>query len=136
VFGNIESFNASQPLFFEDKTTSTVVNLRNSGEFVFATDGSTQTGRFVLHFQEVGMEDHTGSAFTIWNNGQVIHITPKTGNIHADQVEIFSLTGQLVYSTGGLDLPATIQPGHLNMGLYILKIETQEGTYTRKLIVR
>jgi hypothetical protein len=136
VFGNLESFNVSQPLFFEDKTTSTVINIRNTGEFVFATDGSTQTGRFVLHFQEVGMDEHAGPVFVTWNSGSVIHVAPKTGDMHADQLEIYSLAGQLVFSTGDLDLPATIQPEHLTMGLYILRINTEEGIYTQKLMVR
>jgi hypothetical protein len=136
VFGSLESFNVSQPLFFEDKTTSTVINIRNTGAFVFSTDGSTQTGRFVLHFQEVGLAEGTESVFSIWNNGSTVHITPKTGNMHADQIELYNLTGRHVFSTSNLDLPVTIQPDHLTMGLYILRITTQEGIYTRKLLVR
>ena len=136
VFTNLESFNTSQPLFFEDKTTNSVINIRNMGEFVFATDGGAQTGRFVLHFQEVGMNELPGALFTIWSDGQAIHLMPKTGYIHADRVEIYSLAGQLMFSTGGLDLPATIPSEHLTMGLYILRIKTQEGIYTRKLLVR
>lgn len=136
VFSSLESFNVSQPVFFEDKTTQTVINVRNSSEFVFAADGSAQPGRFVLHFQEVGVEERTSSVFTIWNNNNIIHITPKTGIMHAGKLEIFSITGQLVFSTGGIDLPATIQPEAVTRGLYILRISTQVGAYTQKLLVR
>lgn len=136
VFGSLESFNVSQPVFFEDKTTQTVINVRNSSEFVFAADGSAQPGRFVLHFQEVGFEERTSSVFSIWNNNNIIHINPKTGIMHADKLEIFSITGQRVFSNGGMDLPATIQPETMTRGLYILRITAQEGIYTQKVYVK
>ena len=136
IFGNIESFNAGQPLFFEDKTTNTVINIRNTNALTFTTDGSTQTGRFALHFQEVGMEEHAGTIFSVWNTGNMIQITPKTGIRHIELLEIFSLTGQLVLSSGNVELPATIQHNHLANGLYILRIKTNEGVYTQKLLVK
>ena len=135
-FGNIESFDQGQPLYFEDKTTSTVINLRNTGEFVFASDGTPETGRFVLHFKEVGMEEPYGSIFTVWNTGNVIHITPKTGNYHVDLLEIFNITGQLVHASANIDLPATIRTDNLSNGMYFLRIKTTTGGYTHKLIVR
>jgi len=136
-FGGIESFNAGQPLFFEDKTTRTVINLRNSGEYVFTSDGTQETGRFVLHFQEVGIDDHSGgAAFYAWSNGHEITVANKSGILHAGKFEIYNMTGQLVFSTGNLDLPATIQQDHLPIGLYIIKLNTREGVYTQKLLVR
>jgi hypothetical protein len=135
IFGNIDSFNASQPLFFEDKTSKTVINIRNIGEFVFAADGSSETGRFVLHFQEVGMKEHGETAFRVWNTGDVISILSKTGSRQIDQLEIYSLTGQIVFSTDTLDLPANVHHDQLAPGLYIVKIKTQNGIYTQKLLV-
>ena len=136
IFGNVESFSAGQPLFFEDKTTNTVINIRNTNALTFTTDGSTQTGRFALHFQEVGMEEHAGTIFSVWNTGNMIKITPKTGSRHVEQLEIYNLTGQLILTAGNMELPVTIQHDHLSNGLYILRIKTNEGIYTQKLLVR
>jgi hypothetical protein len=136
TFGDFGSFNPSQPLFFEDKSTQTVINIRNSGEFVFTTDGTPQTGRFVLHFQEVGIKENAASIFSAWSNDNLIMITPKTGNSHIDLLEIYNLAGQIVFSAGNLDLPATIEQENLSMGLYIMKIKTQKGLFTQKLFVR
>jgi len=136
TFRNMDSFNADQPLYFEDKTSSTTFNIRNVNEYVFSSDGTQESGRFVLHFREVGMKEHSESAFTIWNSGNVIRITPKTGIGHIDQLWIYSITGQLIYSTMNPELPATIQLENLVNGLYILKIKTSGGVWTKKLIVR
>ena len=135
-FGGIESFNTGQPLFFEDKITKTVINIRNTGAFVFASDGTAESGRFVLHFQEVGEEEHSETAFCAWSADHVIHITAKTGNGQADELEIYNLTGQLEFSTGNLVLPATIHQDNLTNGLHIMKITTRDGIYTQKLLVR
>ncbi|MCX6306464.1 MAG: T9SS type A sorting domain-containing protein [Bacteroidetes bacterium] len=136
IFGGISSFSPSQPLFFEDKTTHTVINIRNSSDFGFSSDGTTETGRFVLHFQEVGMEEHDGTVFTVWSNGNTIHISPITGSFHADRVDIYNLSGQLVSSAANLELPGIVQQDNLTAGLYIIQIITTKGTYTRKLMVR
>jgi hypothetical protein len=136
TFGNVESFNASQPLFFEDKVTSTVINIRNNGEYVFASNGTPESGRFVLHFQEVGMGEQSATLFSAWSNGNQITITPKTGEMQIDQLEIYNMTGQLVFSTDRLNLPATISLHPLTRGLYILKMKSTEGYHMHKLLVR
>ncbi|MFZ4520291.1 MAG: T9SS type A sorting domain-containing protein [Bacteroidales bacterium] len=135
-FDGISSFSPSQPLFFEDKVTHTVVNIRNTADFGFASDGSTETGRFVLHFQEVGVDEHSGAVFTAWSNGNTIYISAITGSLHADQVEVYNLAGQLISSTANLELPGALQQNNLSRGLYILRITTTDGTYTHKLMVK
>ena len=136
TFGNMESFNADQPLYFEDTTSNTTFNIRSVNEYVFSSEVTTEPGRFVLHFQEVGMDEQAESAFNIWNTGNVIRITPKAGNDQIDRLDIYSITGQLIYSTMNLELPATIQQENLVNGLYILKIKTNKGVYAQKLLVR
>jgi len=136
TFGKIESFDANQTLYFEDKSTSTAINIRNTGVFVFSSDGSGETDRFALHFQEVGINDHTQTDFFTWNTGHTIHISAKTGVHTIDHMDLFNLTGQCVLSTGNLNLPATIHQDNLCDGLYILKMTTREGIFTQKIVIR
>lgn len=82
------------------------------------------------------MQENAASMFSAWSSDNLIRITPKTGNFHIDLLEIFNLAGQIVFSTGNLDLPATIEQENLTMGLYILRIKTQKGLFTQKLLVR
>jgi hypothetical protein len=136
IFGNIDSFNNSQPLFFEDKVNSTVINIRNTGDYVFTSDGTAETGRFVIHFQEVGIEEQPVTIFSVWNADHKIYISAKTGENYIDQWELYSLTGQLMLSGANLILPSTIAYNHLNTGLYFLRLKTNEGIYTHKLMVK
>lgn len=136
TFGNIESFSQAQPLFFEDKITNTVINIRNSNEYVYASDGTAETGRFVLHFQEVGIDEPATTIFSVWNSTNKINISPKTTIRHIDRIEIFNLAGQLEYSVSNLDLPAAIQQENLTRGLYILRITSREGSFMQKLLIR
>lgn len=135
-FRNIESFDPGQPLFFEDKTSNTVINIRNSNEFVFTSDGGTESGRFVLHFQEVGLMEHAQSKITAWADGNEIHLSSVTGNAHIVQIEVFNLTGRPVVSASNFDLPATIPAGNLTTGLHIMRIKTDDGVYTQKLLIQ
>ena len=135
-FSGIESFNAGQPLFFEDKATSTVINIRNSGMYVFTSDGTPQSGRFMLHFHEVGLAEHPGPALRSWIDGRLIHITSSAGISQVDKLEIYNLTGQTEFLTVNLTLPATIPGENLTPGLYIMKLTTPGGVYTQKLLVR
>jgi hypothetical protein len=136
TFGGVSSFNPDQPLFFEDKTTNTAVNIRNAGEFVFTSDGSPATGRFILHFQEVGITEHAETPFQTWIFENQIHIIPKSGTSLVEQLEIFTVTGQLLWATGNVELPVIIQTRPLSIGLYILRIRTNEGIFSQKLYVR
>ena len=137
IFGNIESFNPNQPLFFEDKSTSTVINVRNSKEYVFVSDGTTVSGRFVLYFQEVGINDqNNNNGFLVWNNGKTFHISSKTGRSSVDQVQIYNLVGQNVASFGFMDLPATLIQENLINGVYIIRIKAGDEYSTQKLVVK
>jgi hypothetical protein len=136
IFGRISSFNPGQPLFFEDKTTNTVINIRNTGEFVFTSDGSAETGRFVLHFLEVGVNEHEADAITAWNSENAIRLISNSENCRVIRLDILNMKGQLVYSAENLELPATIQQDNLTNGLFILKIQTTAGVYIKKLLVK
>jgi len=113
-----------------------VINIRNSNEYVYASDGTAETGRFVLHFQEVGIDEPATTIFSVWNSTNKINISPKTTIRHIDRIEIFNLAGQLEYSVSNLDLPAAIQQENLTRGLYILRITSREGSFMQKLLIR
>jgi len=136
TFGNIETFNSNQALYFEDKSTNSAINIRNTGVFVFSSDGSSGTGRFVLHFQEVGINEYSTNNLFVWSTGHTIYISAKTGILHIDQLDIMNMTGQCVISSANLNLPATIQQDNLSNGLYILKIKTRDGICVQKVLVR
>lgn len=138
AFGNLGSFSSTQPLFFEDKTTGTVINIRNTPEnkYVFASTGSTETGRFLLHFRETGLEETARRPFAAWSTGSDIRIVATGAEHLIRSVAIFSITGQQIFSSGTMETPASISRQAMPAGLYILRLETAGGFITEKIAVR
>ena len=135
-FSNIETFNPNQPLYFEDKKTGGIINIRNSREFVFSTDLLAEPGRFVLHFNEVGMQDLSQGSFAAWCSGNICHLDSEAGPTEIEQVELFNTMGKLVFKTSKLVTPATFTLNDGLQGLHILRIKTREGSFVTKLMVR
>jgi len=135
TFSGFESFNPSQPLFFEDKQTSNVINIRNVNEYVFAANATTEPGRFLLHFAEVGLKDLAHGGIHAWYSNQHIHIASTEGWQEITEVVLFNSLGQTILSGGAQTTPVSLLTGSDLHGLYILKVKTREGTYIRKMII-
>ncbi len=138
VFGNVASFDASRPLFFEDKAANTVVNIRNlaDGKYVFASTGSTETGRFYLHFQETGTEEITGPRFFGWNTAETIVIRSAGAQQQIRSISVFNLAGKEVLSVHDVETPLAMNRDHLPSGLYCIRIQTLQGVSTIKMLIR
>jgi hypothetical protein len=136
TFGGIGSFNGSQPLFFEDKASQSVINLRNNGSYVFASSGGLETGNFILHFEETGIREHAGNGFLAWSSGSVIHVDARAQGLNIEQLEIYNLTGRIVCTINNPLLPVVIPQTNMPTGLYLIKVKTREGVYTQKLLVK
>ena len=134
-FINFESFNLNQPLYFEDKKTSSIINIKNTNEFVFSTDVLTEPGRFILHFQEVGLNDFVQDHFSVWISGHSVHVVCANGNMLIEQCELFNSMGQLISTIGRMETPAEFVIQDNLQGLYILRITTQEGSFTKKILI-
>lgn len=135
TFSNMETFSPSQPLYFEDKATNTVINIRNTGEFVFTTTGTTEPGRLLLHFSEVGMNEAAEGNFSAWVTGNQLHIVSEERTLTLGSVELFNTMGRLVFSAGPTVTPAAFLLNSELNGIYILRIKTSDGTFTRKLFI-
>ena len=135
LFKNIETFESSQPLYFEDKQTNTVINIRNSNEFVFSTDVLTQPGRLVLHFQEVGLKESSAPDFRVWCSGDACHVVSDGGSSAIREIALCNLTGQPVFQAAECVMPYKFAVHSEWSGLYILRVKTDEGIFTRKLFL-
>jgi hypothetical protein len=78
----------------------------------------------------------------IYNHSKInVYPNPNSGNFSIDfpfekgnRILIYNLKGQIVYNETITQNEAQIKT-HLNSGLYILKIITQQETYSVKLII-
>lgn len=68
-----------------------------------------------------------------------VYPNPNNGLVYlelnqAAQISIYSAAGQLVYSTGGIEGKQTLGLGWLTPGLYVLRVENEQGMSSCRLI--
>jgi len=134
-FNNLSSFTLDQPLAFEDKKTNTLINLRSSDNYVFISDGTTETGRFYIHFIFVGMDDDINKYFRIGYSEQALTVYSSENALRPDKIAIYNMAGQLLES---FQNPEIGIPNYLplNPGVYIVKMISGNLYSSQKLLVR
>jgi hypothetical protein len=130
---NIESFEASTPIFLEDLVTGQIVNLREINTYTFTADEGTAE-RFVVHFTEVqGIDDPS--------NGEVKGIYAIDHNIYVDfnavkgEISIYNILGREISHSAaknGLNVVPVIQGN----SVYIVKVISDNVAVTKKVFVK
>jgi hypothetical protein len=130
---NLESFDASTPLFLEDLETGQIINLREVSTYTFNT-GEGTADRFVVHFTEVqGIGDPS--------NGEVNGIYAVDHNIYVNfnalkgQITIYNILGKEVSSSSasnGLNIISVPQGN----AVYIVKVISDNAAVTKKVFVK
>ena len=97
----LESFFISSDIYLEDKTTETMINLRNQAMYSFQAQTDDATDRFQLHFYGVNstqeIEDANAPIIYAFNN--TINVLSKSSKIENSNIVVFNAMGQKVYST-------------------------------------
>jgi hypothetical protein len=130
---NIESFEASTPLFLEDIITGQVINLREVNSYTFSADEGTAE-RFIVHFTEMqGIDDPS--------NGEVNSIYAADHKVY---VNFNALRGEIsIYNILGKEISRSDAKNGLNIisvpqgnAVYIVKVITDNAAVTKKVFVK
>ena len=81
-----------------------------------------------------GFENTTRDELSIFPNPSDGDFRLDIGSLTIDNLQIFSLSGQLMYSESNITSDVVIND--LPVGFYLLKANTSTGTITQKLVVR
>jgi len=90
--------------------------------------------RTVIPDQPSSIDGNKGMDVSIYPNPASDHIVVIVANGSAESMEIFNLAGQLKYSKTNIYADQQIEIGHLDSGLYILKVETGTGVSMHKFL--
>ncbi len=129
---NLESFDASTPLYLEDLATGQIVNLREVNSYTFAADEGTAE-RFLVHFTAVqGIGDDPASEVTsVYALDQKVFVQ---FNGVDGVISIFNILGQEVSrdeAVQGLNI-LNVPQGN---AVYIVKIISGTQSVTKKVFV-
>lgn len=129
---NIESFDAGTPIYLEDLSNGTVVNLRETGTYTFSAPEGTAE-RFNIHFTFLGIGDDPASAASsiyALNRQVYVDFTATKG-----EISVYNILGQEVSRTGasnGLNILSVPQGN----AVYIVKVVSDNSTVTKKVFVK
>jgi hypothetical protein len=135
----LQNFDANTPVTLVDKYTSNQVDLVSNPQYNFVVDEpGTFNNRFLIYFKSaVGIEDDIEVAhdnFHIYTNGNQVIIS-STNEIEAFSVSVFNTIGQLMVHKefkGSTNGQINIAPP----GAYIVRVVSEKGVTTRKVLVR
>jgi hypothetical protein len=130
---NIESFDASTPIYLEDLLTGDKISLREISSYAF-TAGEGTSERFAVHFAEYqGIGDNTGSevnSIYAVNNTVYVDFSGLRG-----EIAIYNILGQEVnhaVASNGMN-KISIPQGN---AVYIVKVISDNTTVTKKVFVK
>jgi hypothetical protein len=130
---NLESFDASTPIYLEDLLTGQKINLREMSSYAF-TAGEGTSERFVVHFTEYqGIGDNPLSEV---NSIYAVNLTVY--------VDFSAVKGEIViYNILGQEISRSAAKNGLNMisvpqgnAVYIVKVISDNTTVTKKVFVK
>jgi hypothetical protein len=117
-------------------------DIRNSSSFEISLESGEHKDRFALVFQsrlatlkEIAVID---DGVTIFMNNSIKEIVvQKTAELDFKQITLFNYLGQSIrtWNKGMQERYINLPTGQVSTGAYILKIDTEQGVISKKLII-
>jgi len=130
-------------IYLYDNATSTYHDIKNNPDFAIDLTAGSYTDRFELRFSNASalntdnfVAEETGINFYFTNNNKSIVINnPKLHEI--ESVELYNMLGQSIFKFDAIETQdyITLETNNLSTGNYILKINTDIGKISKKVLV-
>ncbi|WP_299710380.1 leucine-rich repeat protein [uncultured Tenacibaculum sp.] len=137
-----DNIPANLNVYLEDTATGKFINLTKEKPYTFKTTSKLEgIGRFYLHTSSkiLNTEDEielTQNVEIVKSGKQEITIQGLAKNKQVT-VSLYSVLGNEVYKKVAISQGIlTIQPNRLDTGVYIVKVESLQGTITKKVIFK
>ena len=134
--------NANQAVFLEDKVTNSLFDLKN-GNYTFTTEKGTFNNRFVLRYTDktLGLDEINKyeDIIVLYSNNYKTVIIKNNSDAILNSVSLFNIAGQNITHWDVKDIAQTtlqIPIKNLTSGVYVVKINTNKGEISKKIIVK
>lgn len=129
-------FAGGQDLWLKDAEKGIMINLSKEKSYRFTAKKGESTGRFQILYQNLGFAGSDGQSpdemVKVYKDGGDFIVK---SNKNIDSLELFEVSGRLVYRSTPDSPQVTVSGAQLNPGIYILKI-FQNGKVTTKKVLR
>ena len=141
--GKTDGVLSSQPVFLEDKLTNSVFNLKQ-GNYTFTTAAGTFEDRFVLRYTDKTLsvdevEVNDGIIALYSNNYKTLIIRNNVKEATVNSVTLYNIAGQNIANwdvKGREQSSIQIPIKNLPSEIYIVKIKTTKGEFSKKIIIK
>lgn len=135
----LENVPETMSLYIKELETGNTFELSENLQFEVKLEAGNHVNKYALVFhpklvseREVQLKD--GMSAYLNNNSAEIHIS-KIMDTHVSGVQLYNLNGQLIRNwQENLNANEIFLPVNLNSGVYLLKVETTMGIYSKKLL--
>ncbi|MFN6944670.1 MAG: immunoglobulin domain-containing protein [Cytophagaceae bacterium] len=139
---NINSFDTSYDVYFEDKISEKLVNLRESSEVSMMMEKGFSRERFYVHFYPAKAEEIISSSLDavtkidvrIYNIDQTAYV--KINDCDLADIQVYDLLGREIIKYEGADLSSGLFSFNLpkSKEIFIIKVTANRKMYTGKII--
>jgi hypothetical protein len=143
VIDQIDGLLSNRAVFIEDKLNNTIVNLKH-GRYTFTTAAGTFDDRFVLRYTDktlgvAELEANDGIIALYSTNYKTLIIRNNVKDATVNSVTLFSLSGQKIayWDVKGREQSSIQIPiKNLPAEIYVVKIRTTQGDFSKKIIIK
>ncbi|MEZ7503739.1 LamG-like jellyroll fold domain-containing protein [Flavobacterium sp. Arc2] len=145
LIDEIENFDTNQDIYIYDNETDTYHNIRDKLYEVVLPQGENKT-RFSLRFtdkklavKDVDILSETDILISHQKNNNTLTIHNRSLDTYINDITLFNILGQSITSwnienLNQKDLPLSLK--RLSTGVYIAKINTSKGQFSKKIIIQ
>jgi trimeric autotransporter adhesin len=137
---NLQSFPDTLGIWLEDKKENQFQKLNDNPQYIFSSTPEDDTARFVILFSNayMGLAGTIRSEIRIWVSGDhlFVDLTRTTDGTQAQvPLELFDVTGKLIYTSSLPEKKLSILSPGLAKGYYIVRVTTGRETVVRKVFL-
>lgn len=125
-------FESSQPVYLRDNLTGMVTNL-SSSSYSFNSNAGEYTDRFEIVYTNgtLATDGNTKKEAVVYQSGG--YFVVESPSI-VKKVSVYDATGKLVFQKNESVKTVQINVQNLSAGVYIINVETQNGTISKKVL--
>lgn len=141
VIDTLENFAPDQPIFIHDNLTDTYHSIRGK-TYEISLPAGTHDSRFSLRFKDKTLKVDKNSIediqITHVQNGNLLVISNNLLEVTVEKATLYNILGQSV-STWNIENQnqenIRIPIKNLSSGVYVTKVKTSKGDYSKKIII-
>lgn len=130
-------FNDDQIIYLKDNKLNKIINLTEEGSYSFAAGKGTEDTRFEVIYQDIvsfGSVNRSAGSISVAKDDTEVVVRDSSDHITA--IDVYDASGKLVQTISGKKAKEIrLDTTGLTKGVYVLKITSEKGITTKKVIL-